>query len=52
LVGLGAGTAAVAWNAKQVFVMKRSLAAGFAGVDDPLFINYTTCMLLGGAKDA
>ncbi|EKX53833.1 hypothetical protein GUITHDRAFT_156975 [Guillardia theta CCMP2712] len=38
------------WKAKQVIVMKRSLAAGYADVDNPVFFNENTMMLLGNAK--
>ncbi|MCP4641777.1 MAG: NAD(P)(+) transhydrogenase (Re/Si-specific) subunit beta [bacterium] len=37
-------------HAHTCFVLKRSLASGFAGVDNPLFFKENTRMLLGDAK--
>jgi len=38
------------WKANQVIVMKRSLGVGYAAVDNPIFFNPNTAMLLGDAK--
>ena len=39
-------------HARTVFILKRSMASGFSGVDNPLFFGENSRMLFGDAKES
>jgi NAD(P) transhydrogenase subunit beta len=39
------------WHAREVVIFKRSMAPGYAGVQNPLFFKENSSMLFGDAKE-
>ena len=40
------------WESKKVIVLKRTMATGYSGVSNPLYIHENTFMLFGDAKES